>query len=490
MATMGGASFITDNGDRVEGVVVMSLDANGFAQPADAHGAGPSAAVTVTNFPQIQVVSGQTGVGAPPVGPPLSVSGVDGSGNKQHIKLATDGTVQVAGTVAQAGAPWSVSWSGQSVAATQSGTWAVNVQGGNATAVKVDGSAVVQPVSLASLPSLASGNNLIGSVSVAGLPALPAGTNSIGAVTGSGTFTVAGQAPAGSPPVSPPLSVSGLDGSGNKQHLLTDTSGRLAVNVNGTVPVSGTFWPATQPVSGTVTVGGSISVSNLPATQTVGGTVAVSSLPALAAGSNVIGSVGISGTVPVSGTFWQATQPVSGTVAVSNPFALDATLTGGSARMKLTDGTTNVVVTSQGSLSVSGQTPAGSPPATPPIAVSGVDGSGNKQHLLTDTSGRQIVSDVSNATHTPAYYQVSVTATAATLAALIATSVPSWATMAFITPETGALRYRADGTAPTTSVGQPIAQGQAWPVQGGAALAQMQVISQSGSVTVSIEFRG
>lgn len=48
------------------------------------------------------------------------------------------------------------------------------------------------------------------------------------------------------------------------------------------VPVSGTFFQVTQPVSGTV------AVSNFPATQ------------------------------PVTGTFFQATQPVSGTVAVSN----------------------------------------------------------------------------------------------------------------------------------------------------------------------------
>jgi hypothetical protein len=52
---------------------------------------------------------------------------------------------------------------------------------------------------------------------------------------------------------------------------LTDTQLRATP-----VPVSGTFWQATQPVSG------SVSVSNFPATQ------------------------------PVSGTFWQATQPVSG----------------------------------------------------------------------------------------------------------------------------------------------------------------------------------
>jgi hypothetical protein len=69
------------------------------------------------------------------------------------------------------------------------------------------------------------------------------------------------------------------------------------VSVSGSVAVTGTFWQAVQPVSGTV------SVSNFPTTQTVGGTVNVGNFPA---------------TQAVTGTFWQNTQPVSGTVAVSN----------------------------------------------------------------------------------------------------------------------------------------------------------------------------
>jgi hypothetical protein len=52
--------------------------------------------------------------------------------------------------------------------------------------------------------------------------------------------------------------------------------------------------------------------------------------------------------LPVTGTFWQATQPVSGTVTANigttNGLALDSTLTGGTQRSKLTDGTTNVAV--------------------------------------------------------------------------------------------------------------------------------------------------
>lgn len=82
------------------------------------------------------------------------------------------------------------------------------------------------------------------------------------------------------------------------------------------VPVSGTFYPATQPVSG------SVSVGNFPSTQAVSGSVSVSNLPATQA---------VSGTVSV-GNF-PGTQTVAGTVAVSNlqSAALAVTATGTAA---------------------------------------------------------------------------------------------------------------------------------------------------------------
>ena len=42
-------------------------------------------------------VSGSAAVGSAPTAPPLSVSGVDGSGNKQHIKVDTAGNVNIVG---------------------------------------------------------------------------------------------------------------------------------------------------------------------------------------------------------------------------------------------------------------------------------------------------------------------------------------------------------------------------------------------------------
>ena len=61
------------------------------------------------------------------------------------------------------------------------------------------------------------------------------------------------------------------------------------------MPVSGAFYQGTQPVSGAVAL----------------------DAPTLAA----LETTSISGTVGVTGTFWQATQPISGTVTVANPTA-------------------------------------------------------------------------------------------------------------------------------------------------------------------------
>lgn len=122
---------------------------------------------------------------------------------------------------------------------------------------------------------------------------------------------------------------------------LTVTSTRLLVDGSGvTQPVSGTFYQATQPVSGTfwqATQPVSIASSPLPtdaATETtlsalntkIPASLTVSSTRLLVDGSGVTQpvsgsfyqatqpvSIATMPTTPVTGTFWQATQPVSGT---------------------------------------------------------------------------------------------------------------------------------------------------------------------------------
>jgi hypothetical protein len=101
-----------------------------------------------------------------------------------------------------------------------------------------------------------------------------------------------------------------------KQRLMTTQLGAIQTAVEGTLVVDGSG--VTQPVSGTVTIqdGGN--------TITVDGTVAVTNagLTELAAAINASSQVDVNiaasgATVPVSGTFWQATQPVSGTVTAN-----------------------------------------------------------------------------------------------------------------------------------------------------------------------------
>lgn len=96
--------------------------------------------------------------------------------------------------------------------------------------------------------------------------------------------------------------------------------------------------------------------------------------------------------------------------------------------------------------------------------------------------------DLSFTTQTPIQAFASATTTASTLATLGIT-VPSWATLAFLIPQSGAIYYRTDGTAPTTAAGMPIAQGQAWPIPTNAGLLALQLIAAS-TTTFAIEFRG
>lgn len=110
-----------------------------------------------------------------------------------------------------------------------------------------------------------------------------------------------------------PVLIGAANPSGALENLNIDNAGNLFINVANTVAVSGTFWPTTQPVSGTV------AISNFPATQVVSGTISVSNFPSTqAVTQSGSWTVGVTGSVAVTGTFWQATQPVSGTVSVSS----------------------------------------------------------------------------------------------------------------------------------------------------------------------------
>ena len=58
--------------------------------------------------------------------------------------------------------------------------------------------------------------------------------------------------------------------------------------------------------------------------------------------------------------------------------------------------------------------------------------------------------------------------------------------IALITPETQAVRWRDDGTAPTASVGMPLAAGVTWQYDGD--LTKIQFIEQTASAKLNISY--
>jgi hypothetical protein len=208
---------------------------------------------------------------------------VDSSGN---VNVNVVSEVPVTGTVT----------ANQGTPAVIANAWPVELtEGGNianvtaAGALQVDGSAVTQPVSVASLP-------------------LPTGAatsaNQSTEITALGTINTT---------LGSPFQAGGSIG--NTSFIATQASGaNLHVNVDN--------FPATQPVSGTVaatqsgtwTVQPGNTANTTPWLMTIdqGGNAALVS----AAGALKVDGSAV--TQPVSGTFFQATQPVSGTVTVSN----------------------------------------------------------------------------------------------------------------------------------------------------------------------------
>ena len=83
-----------------------------------------------------------------------------------------------------------------------------------------------------------------------------------------------------------------------------------------TTPVTGTFWQATQPVSGTVTADAGTNLNTSALLTTVAHDAAFGTAGTADAQVRTVQGIAGGTAVPVSGTFWQATQPVSGTVTI------------------------------------------------------------------------------------------------------------------------------------------------------------------------------
>lgn len=213
--------------------------------------------------------------------------------------------------------------------------------GGAALGVDSDGTYDYQIVKLGysvagSTPTQVSSSNALPVVQTG---ALPAGTNAIGAVTQSGSWTVTANmgttnglaldSSVNGILLAQGSTTSGQDGplvqgavttaspsytTGKTSPLSLDASGNLRVNV-----VAG------GASGGTSLTDASTFTRGTTAETPVGG-VAETSAPSLTTGKAAALSLNLSGglrvdasgaTVPVSGTFWQASQPVSGTVTAN-----------------------------------------------------------------------------------------------------------------------------------------------------------------------------
>lgn len=326
----------------VQGAPNLAVLCNQFAESVAASGSGaPASTVAVSNFPASTAVTGTVSVGNFPSFPATqAVSGTVTVANPTaapETGLAKDATfakdadggikVHLQNPVATQPVSGSVSVANLPTTQAVSGTVAVSNFPAAATTIAVSNLPATQPVS--------------GSVSVSNLPATQAvsgpltdGQLRASAVPVSGTFYPPTQAVSATAlPLPTGAAQDGTDittptamptgGSGIRGWLSA-----IWTKLNGSLAVTGTFWPATQPVSGSVTV------SNLPATQAVSGTVTANTglaqpvtdaqlrataLPVSGTFYQATQPVSIAAmpTTPVTGTFFQATQPVSGTVTAN-----------------------------------------------------------------------------------------------------------------------------------------------------------------------------
>lgn len=102
-----------------------------------------------------------------------------------------------------------------------------------------------------------------------------------------------------------PLNVTLANTGANATPVVVDLGANNDVTVSGSVAVTGTFYQATQPVSGTVTASAQPGVDI--------GDVTINN----AAGASAVNIQDGGNSITVDGTFWQATQPVSGTVTAN-----------------------------------------------------------------------------------------------------------------------------------------------------------------------------
>lgn len=406
---------ITDNGGSITVDGSVSISNSSIAVTDN----GGSLTIDGTVTPSNVVADGAASSGSDRITP---VGGIDGSGNWQAIKLDSNGKIELAGalTIDETSGPLTVDGTVNvgNFPATQAVSGTVSI--GNASipvtdnggSLTVDGSVSVsnfpatQPVSgtvtvgNASIPVTDNGGSLTvdGSVGI---------TGTVAVTDNSGSLTVDGTVDIGNWPVSLPvtdgggsLTVDGTIAISNASIPVTDNGGSLTVDGTVNAVQSGNWtvdvnFPASIDVAdggGSLTVDGTISVGNFPATQVVSGTVTIGNSPLPITDNN--SSLTVDGTIAVSS--------VAGTVAVtdnggtlsiddgSGSITIDGTVTA------LQSGTWDIgtlttvvnpikITDNDGSITVDGSVSVSNFPATQ--AVSGTITVGNASIPITDNGG-------------------------------------------------------------------------------------------------------
>jgi len=220
----------------------------------------------------------------------------------------------------------------------------------------VDGTVALDAATLSALENINA--TITGDVNITNFPAsqtvtgdvninnFPASQTVTGTVAVTGTFWQASQTVDGTVAVTGDVNITNFPASQTVDGTVALDAATLSaleninigtmpnVTINDPVAVTGTFWqatqavtgdvninnfPATQTVDGTVAVTGDVNITNFPATQTVDGTVAVTGDVNI---NNFPASQTVDGTVNINN--FPATQTVDGTVAVTGTVALDA----------------------------------------------------------------------------------------------------------------------------------------------------------------------
>lgn len=271
-----------------------SVGTNGAAAPASSNeigfidGSGNLQGVSAANplpvdihLDTVVVSENLTEVNSQPVDVGIGASGA----GTQRVAVSSDSSMSISGnvTVVQ---PTGSNLHVQ-IDAGSATIGKVDQGAGGASAWKVDGSAVTQPVSAVSLPLPAGAATSANQTNKAQYTHITDGTNDA-LVSSAGGLIVSGLTAVGAAPLNNPVSVSGIDGGGLKRALLTDTTGAQVVvgaGVSGT-PAGGVV--SVQGVSGGQAMPVTTPANVAPATQNITIVDSGSTTTAQANGQNAI----------------------------------------------------------------------------------------------------------------------------------------------------------------------------------------------------------